>query len=102
MNKKMKKRISKETFSNFILSDKKISKRRCLAANQFQVNRIELNNGNFLLIDDLDRAKEQTRELRRTDRELVRDRHKLEAEEQKLINEIRKNAASGNKKVTNE
>lgn len=46
-----------------------------------------------------DRAKEQSRELRKTDRELGRDRHKLEAEEQKLINEIRKNAASGNKKV---
>lgn len=46
-----------------------------------------------------DRAKEQSRELRKTDRELGRDRHKLEAEEQKLINEIRKNAASGNKKA---
>ena len=36
---------------------------------------------------------------RKTDRELVRDRHKLEAEEQRIINEIRKNAASGNKKA---
>lgn len=47
----------------------------------------------------LEVAKEQSRELRRTDRELVRDRHKLEAEEQRIINEIRKNATSGNKKV---
>lgn len=36
----------------------------------------------FLL---LEQAKAHSRELRKTDRELVRDRHKLEAEEQRLV-----------------
>ncbi len=63
-----------------------------------------------------DQAKAHSRDLKRTDRELVRDRHKIEAEEQRLVsdyilhryifislflqlNEIRKTAATGNKKV---
>ncbi len=32
-----------------------------------------------------EQAKAHTRELRKTDRELVRDRHKLEAEEQRIV-----------------
>ena len=36
-----------------------------------------------------EQAKAHSRELRRTDRELVRDRHKIENEEQRLVsNEI--------------
>ncbi|CAF3804955.1 unnamed protein product, partial [Rotaria socialis] len=31
-----------------------------------------------------DQAKAHSRELRKTDRELVRDRHRLEAEEQRI------------------
>ncbi|CAF3371135.1 unnamed protein product [Rotaria socialis] len=46
-----------------------------------------------------DQAKAHSRELRKTDRELVRDRHRLEAEEQRIVNEIRKNASTGNKKA---
>ncbi|CAF0974412.1 unnamed protein product [Adineta ricciae] len=46
-----------------------------------------------------EQTKAHNRELKQTDRELVRDRHKLEAEEQRLVNEIRKNAATGNKKA---
>ena len=46
-----------------------------------------------------EQAKAHSRDLRKTDRELVRDRHKLDAEEQRIVNEIRRNAASGNKKV---
>ncbi|UJR38091.1 hypothetical protein I4U23_030771 [Adineta vaga] len=46
-----------------------------------------------------EQTKAHTRELKQTDRELVRDRHKLEAEEQRLVNEIRKNATTGNKKA---
>jgi len=46
-----------------------------------------------------EQAKAHSRELRKTDRELVRDRHKLESEEQRLVNEIRKNAHGGNKKA---
>jgi len=34
-----------------------------------------------------EQAKAHSRELRKTDRELVRDRHKLEAEEQRLVGE---------------
>jgi charged multivesicular body protein 2B len=47
----------------------------------------------------VEQTKAHGRELKRTDRELVRDRHKIDAEEQRLVNEIRKNAASGNKKA---
>ena len=32
-----------------------------------------------------EQAKAHSRELRKTDRELVRDRHKLEAEEQRIV-----------------
>lgn len=46
-----------------------------------------------------EQAKAHSRDLRKTDRELVRDRHKLDAEEQRIVNEIRRNAASGNKKA---
>lgn len=46
-----------------------------------------------------EQARTHTRELKQTDRELVRDRHKLDAEEQRLTNEIRKTAATGNKKA---
>jgi len=46
-----------------------------------------------------EQAKAHSRELRKTDRELARDRHKLDAEEQRLVNEIRKNAQGGNKKA---
>ncbi|CAF3323009.1 unnamed protein product [Rotaria socialis] len=46
-----------------------------------------------------DQAKAHSRELRKTDRELVRDRHRLDAEEQRIVNEIRKNASTGNKKA---
>ncbi|CAF0990226.1 unnamed protein product [Adineta ricciae] len=46
-----------------------------------------------------EQTKAHNRELRKTDRELVRDRHKLEAEEQRIVNEIRKNASGGNKKA---
>ncbi|CAF3442767.1 unnamed protein product [Rotaria sp. Silwood1] len=46
-----------------------------------------------------EQAKAHSRELRTTDRELVRDRRKLEAEEQRLVNEIKKNAATNNKKA---
>jgi charged multivesicular body protein 2B len=46
-----------------------------------------------------EQTKAHSRELRKTDRELGRDRHKLEAEEQRLVNEIRKNATTGNKKA---
>lgn len=46
-----------------------------------------------------EQAKAHSRELRKTDRELVRDRHKLDGEEQRIINEIRKNASGGNKKA---
>jgi len=34
----------------------------------------------------IEQAKAHSRELRKTDRELVRDRHKLEAEEQRIVN----------------
>lgn len=45
----------------------------------------------------LDQMKAHNRELRQTDRELVRDRHKLEAEEQRLVrNEISSMEARGN------
>jgi len=46
-----------------------------------------------------EQAKASNRELKKTDRELARDRHKIEAEEQRLVNEIRKTAATGNKKA---
>ncbi|CAF1063890.1 unnamed protein product [Rotaria sp. Silwood1] len=46
-----------------------------------------------------EQAKAHSRELRKTDRELVRDRHRLETEEQRIVNEIRKNASTGNKKA---
>ncbi|CAF0831537.1 unnamed protein product [Rotaria sordida] len=46
-----------------------------------------------------EQAKAHSRELRKTDRELVRDRHRLEAEEQRILNEIRKNASTGNRKA---
>ncbi|CAF3990723.1 unnamed protein product, partial [Rotaria sp. Silwood2] len=46
-----------------------------------------------------EQAKAHSRELRTTDRDLVRDRHKLEIEEQRLLNEIKKNAATNNKKA---
>ncbi len=32
-----------------------------------------------------EQAKAHSRDLKRTDRELVRDRHKIEAEEQRLV-----------------
>jgi hypothetical protein len=32
-----------------------------------------------------DQAKAHSRDLKRTDRELVRDRHRIEAEEQRLV-----------------
>jgi hypothetical protein len=34
----------------------------------------------------IEQAKAHSRELRKTDRELVRDRNKLEAEEQRIVN----------------
>ncbi|CAF2111652.1 unnamed protein product [Rotaria magnacalcarata] len=46
-----------------------------------------------------EQAKAHSRELRTTDRDLVRDRRKIEVEEQRLMNEIRKAAATNNKKA---
>jgi hypothetical protein len=37
------------------------------------------------LFDFKEQAKAHSRELRKTDRELVRDRHKLDAEEQRIV-----------------
>lgn len=39
----------------------------------------------FISMFVLDQMKAHNRELRKTDRDLVRDRHKLEAEEQRLV-----------------
>lgn len=41
----------------------------------------------YLLLVFLEQAKAHSRELRKTDRELVRDRHKLETEEQRIVKE---------------
>ncbi|CAF3001561.1 unnamed protein product [Rotaria socialis] len=46
-----------------------------------------------------EQAKAHSRELRTTDRDLIRDRRKIEAEEQRLMNEIRKAATTNNKKA---
>jgi hypothetical protein len=43
----------------------------------------ELEKLFFCFIEE--QAKAHSRELRKTDRELVRDRHKLEAEEQRIV-----------------
>ncbi len=39
----------------------------------------------YLFLNIKDQAKAHSRELKRTDRELGRDRHKIEAEEQRLV-----------------